>query len=251
MNRLTDKVAIVTGAAQGIGETYAKSLAAEGAKVMVSDLDDPSRVVAEIKASGGTAAGHLADVTDDASIAAMVDSTEKEFGAVEILVNNAALFAALRLTPIMEMSNEAWDKTMTVNVRGTFQCIKAVVPSMLKNGRGKIINVSSGTFYYGGPGMADYVSSKGAILGLTRSAAREFGDQNIHVNAIVPGLTISEGVDNHPQLGVAREPTVASRILKREMMPEDLIGTLLFLASEDSDFLSGQSINVDGGRFCQ
>ena len=136
MNRLTNKVAIVTGATQGIGETYAKSLATEGAKVMVSDLDDPSRVVEEIKASGGT-------------------------------------------------------------------------------------------------------------------AAREFGDQNIHVNAIVPGLTISEGVDNHPQLGVARKPTVASRIQKWKMMPEDLIGTLLFLASEDSDFLSGQSINVDGGRFCQ
>jgi len=251
MRRLEDKVAIVTGAAQGLGETYAKALAAEGAKVMVSDIEDPSRVVDEIKESNGAAAGIVCDVTDDDSIAAMVAATEGEFGSVEILVNNAALFAALRLTPIMEMSNEDWDRTMTVNARGSFQCIRGVVPSMLKNGRGKIINISSGTFYYGGPGMADYVSSKGAILGLTRSAAREFGDKNIHVNAIVPGLTISEGVDTHPQLGVAREPTVASRILKREMMPEDLVGTLLFLASEDSDFLSGQSINVDGGRYCQ
>ena len=249
--RLAGKTAIVTGGASGFGAGIVEKFLAEGAKVMVSDIEDPSRVVNEIKESNGTAVGIQCDVTDDASIAAMVTATEEEFGSVEILVNNAALFAALRLTPIMEMSNEAWDKTMTVNVRGTFQCIKAVVPSMLKNGRGKIINVSSGTFYYGGPGMADYVSSKGAILGLTRSAAREFGDQNIYVNAIVPGLTISEGVDTHPQLGVAREPTVASRILKREMMPEDLIGTLLFLASEDSDFLSGQSINVDGGRFCQ
>lgn len=251
MDRLKDKVAIVTGAAQGIGETYAKAMAAEGAKVVVSDLDDPSRVVEEIKAAGGQAMGIIADVTDDESLAEMVSATEAEFGNLEILVNNAGLFAALRLTPIMQMSNDEWDRVMKVNARGSFQCIKAAVPSMLKNGRGKIINISSGTFYYGGPGFANYVSSKGAILGLTRSAAREFGDKNIFVNCIVPGFTESEGVQNHEDLHVARAPTLASRILKRDMVPEDLNGTLLFLASEDSDFLSGQSINVDGGRYCQ
>lgn len=251
MDRLKDKVAVVTGAAQGIGETYAKAMAAEGAKVVVSDLADPSRVVDEIKAAGGTAMGMTADVTDDDSLAALVSATEAEFGNLEILVNNAGLFTELRLTPIMKMSNDEWDRVMKVNARGSFQCIKAVVPSMEKNGRGKIINISSGTFYYGGPGFANYVSSKGAILGLTRSAAREFGDKNIFVNCIVPGFTESEGVQNHEDLHVARAPTLASRIIKRDMMPEDLVGTLLFLASEDSDFLSGQSINVDGGRYCQ
>jgi len=251
MTRLIDKVAIVTGAAQGIGETYAKAMAAEGAKVVVSDVADTSNVVDAIKGEGGSAIGVSADVTDDASLAALVEKAESEFGPVEILVNNAALFAALRLTPIMQMSNEEWDKVMTVNARGSFQTTKAVVPSMLKNGRGKIVNISSGTFYYGGPGFANYVASKGAILGLTRSAAREFGDKNIFVNCIVPGFTESEGVQNHEDLHVARQPTIASRILKRDMVPEDLVGTLIFLASEDSDFLSGQSINVDGGRYCQ
>ena len=247
MARLEGKVAIVTGAAQGIGEVYAKALAKEGAKVVVSDVADPSRVADEINADSGSAIAIAADVTSDESLAALVEKTEADFGPIEILVNNAALFAELMITPIMEMSNEEWDRVMTVNARGSFQCIKAAVPSMLKNGRGKVINISSGTFYYGGPGFANYVSSKGAILGLTRSAARELGDKNIHVICFVPGFTESEGVQN--VFGGA--PTVQSRILKRDMMPEDLIGTLLFFASEDSDFLTGQSINVDGGKYCQ
>ena len=251
MDRVKDKVAIITGAAQGIGETYAKALAGEGAKVVLSDIDNPNRAVEEIQSSGGTAMGVIADVTDDTSLAALVATTESEFGNIDILVNNAALFAALRITPIMEMSNDEWDRTMKVNVRGTLQTTKAVVPSMVKNGGGKIINISSGTFYYGGPSMAHYVCSKGAIIAFTRSASREFADKNILVNCIAPGLTISEGVDNHPDLHVAREPTVQSRAIKREMVPEDINGTLLFLASDDSDFITGQTYNVDGGKFNQ
>jgi NAD(P)-dependent dehydrogenase (short-subunit alcohol dehydrogenase family) len=221
------------------------------AKVVVSDIADPARVANEIKADGGSAIAVAADVTSDDSWAALVEQSEAEFGPIEILVNNAALFAELMITPIMKMSNDEWDRVMLVNARGSFQGIKATVPSMLKNGRGKIINISSGTFYYGGPGFAHYVSSKGAILGLTRSAARELADKNIFVNCIVPGLTESEGVQNHPQLDIARAPTLQSRMLKRDMMPEDLIGALLFYATEDSDFLTGQSMNVDGGKYCQ
>ena len=249
MDRLKGKVAVVTGAAQGIGEIYARALADEGAKVVLSDIDSPDRAVQEIQSAGGAAIGVTADVTEDTSLAAMVATAEAEFGNIDILVNNAALFAALRFTPIMEMSNDDWDRVMKVNVRGTLQTTKAVVPSMIKGGGGKIINISSGTFYYGGPGMAHYVCSKGAIIAFTRSASREFADKNILVNCIAPGLTVSEGVENHPDLHVAREPTVQSRAIKREMMPEDLNGTLLFLASDDSDFITGQTYNVDGGQW--
>ena len=251
MSRLDGKVAVVTGAAQGIGETYAKALAREGARVVVSDVADTSRAVDEITKAGGEAIANTADVTDDAALADLVAAAEAAFGPIEILVNNAGLFAQLRLTPIMQISNEEWDRVMTVNVRGTVQATKAVVPSMLRNGRGKIVNISSGTFYYGGPGLAHYVCSKGAIIAFTRSASREFGDKNILVNCIAPGLTESEGVRNHPDLHVARAPTVQSRAIKRDMVPEDLIGTMLFLASEDSDFLTGQTFNVDGGKYNQ
>ena len=251
MSRLDGKVAVVTGAAQGIGETYAKALAAAGARVVVSDIADPSRAVEEIKSAGGEAIGNIADITDDGALAGLVEAAEAAFGPIEILVNNAALFAELRLTPIMQMSNEEWDRVMRINVRGTFQTTKAVVPSMLRNGRGKIVNISSGTFYYGGPGLAHYVCSKGAIIAFTRSASREFGDKNILVNCIAPGLTESEGVRNHPDLHVARAPTVQTRAIKRDMVPEDLIGMLLFLASEDSDFVTGQTFNVDGGKYNQ
>ena len=251
MSRLDGKVAVVTGAAQGIGETYAKALAAEGARVVASDIADPSRVADEITKAGGKAIGAIADVTDDRSLSDLVDAAESAFGPIEILVNNASLFAELRLTPIMQIPNEEWDRVMKVNVRGTVQTTRAVVPSMLRNGRGKIVNISSGTFYYGGPGLAHYVCSKGAIIAFTRSASREFGDMNILVNCIAPGLTESEGVQNHPDLHVARAPTVQSRAIKRDMVPEDLVGTLLFLASEDSDFVTGQTFNVDGGKYNQ
>ena len=249
MNRLENKVAVITGASQGLGATYARAFAREGARVVVSDIDDPSAVVSEINEAGGSAVGTIADVTSNESLAALVETAESAYGPIEILVNNAALFAALRIKPFMNIPEDEWDRVMTVNVRGTFQATKAVVPSMRKNGRGKIINISSGTFFYGGPGLAHYVSSKGAIIAFTRSISRELGEDNIMVNCVAPGFTESEGVRDHPDLHVAREPTVQTRTIKRDMLPEDLIGTVLFLATEDSDFLTGQMINVDGGKY--
>ena len=247
------KVVIITGAGQGIGRDYALAFAEAGAKPVLAELNGNklASVAAEIEARGTECLAVETDVGSPESVDAMVAKALEKFGKIDVLINNAALFAELMITPIMKMSNEEWDRVMLVNARGSFQGIKAAVPSMIKNGRGKIINISSGTFYYGGPGFANYVSSKGAILGLTRSAARELADQNIHVNCIVPGFTESEGVQNHPQLDIARAPTLQSRMLKRDMMPEDLIGALLFYASEDSDFLTGQSMNVDGGKYCQ
>jgi NAD(P)-dependent dehydrogenase (short-subunit alcohol dehydrogenase family) len=248
MGRLSGKVALVTGAAQGLGAAFAAALAREGAKVAVTDLGDTASAVEAIRAAGGEAIGLAMDVTDTPSIAAAVAATERAFGPIGALVNNAGLFAALELKPYSAISEAEWDRVMTVNVRGMFQCVKAVVPSMVKAGGGSIVNVSSGTFFYGPPGMLHYVASKGAVIGLTRSLARELGDKQITVNAIAPGLTESEGVKGHAQLGTARQPTIAMRALKREMLPEDLVGTVVFLCSPDSAFMTGQVLNVDGGR---
>ena len=248
MHDLKGKVAVVTGAAQGLGATFAAALAAQGTKVVVTDVADTAKAVAAIKSAGGVALGVQMDVTSNDSISAMVNASEKAFGPIEILVNNAGLFAALKLKPYSEIGEEEWDRVMTVNVRGMFQCVKGIVPSMRKAGRGKIVNLSSGTFFYGPPMMLHYVASKGAVVGLTRSLARELGDLKITVNAIAPGLTESEGVKSHAQMGAAKAPTIASRALKREMVPEDLVGAMLFLSSSASDFMTGQLVNVDGGR---
>ncbi|MEM7327477.1 MAG: SDR family oxidoreductase [Pseudomonadota bacterium] len=252
MGRLTGKTAIVTGAAQGIGRAYAESLASEGANVVVSDIADPSAAVDAIKAAGGQALGVTADVTSSESLQAMVQSAEASFGPVEILVNNAAVFASITLKPFTQISEDEWDMVMRVNVRGPFQAAKAVLPSMQKVGRGKIINVSSGTALRGAPMFLHYVSSKGAIIAQTRALSREVAKDNVHVNTLVVGLTESEGVKEHAQLlGAAKAPTIAMRAIQREMVPEDLLGALLFLASEDSDFVTGQSINIDGGALNQ
>ena len=251
MGRMSGKVAVVTGAAQGIGRTYAESLAREGAKVVVTDILDTTEAVAAIQSAGGEAIGVETDVTSDESLAAMVEAAESEFGSIEVLINNASIFANLTLKPFMQIANDEWDTVMRVNVRGPFQATKAVLPSMKKNGRGKIINISSGTALRGAPMFPHYVSSKGAIIAQTRALSRELADDNIHMNTIIVGLTESKGVKEHGQLGAAKAPTLAMRAIKREMVPEDLIGTMLFLATEDSDFITGQSINVDGGALNQ
>ena len=251
MGRMTGKVAVVTGAAQGIGRAYAESLATHGAQVVVSDVQDTGETVMAIKAAGGEVIGLKADVTSDESLLAMVQETESAFGPIEILVNNAAVFAKLELKPFAQISNDEWDLVMRINVRGPFQAAKAVVPSMKKNGRGKIINISSGTVLRGAPMFLHYVSSKGAVIAQTRAISRELAADGICVNTIIIGLTESDGVKAHKQLGAARAPTLAMRAIQREMLPEDVLGAMLFLASEDSDFVTGQSINVDGGALNQ
>ena len=251
MGRMSGKVAVVTGAAQGIGRTYAEALAASGARVVVTDIEDTSDAVSAIQAEGGEAIGMTTDVTSDDSLQEMVRETESAFGPIEVLINNAAVFAALALKPFTQIPNDEWDLVMRVNVRGPFQAAKAVVPSMKKNGRGKIINISSGTVLRGAPMFLHYVSSKGAIIAQTRAISRELAADNIHVNTIIVGFTESEGVKQHGQLGAARTPTLAMRAIQRDMLPEDIVGAMMFLASEDSDFITGQSINVDGGALNQ
>jgi NAD(P)-dependent dehydrogenase (short-subunit alcohol dehydrogenase family) len=248
MGRVNGKVAVVTGGAQGIGRAYAECLAAEGAKVVVTDIQDTSEVVDAIKKAGGEATGLKTDVTSNVSLEAMVEAAETAFGPVEILVNNAAVFASIEMKPFTQISEDEWDLVMRVNVRGPFQAVKAVLPSMQKVGRGKVINISSGTVLRGAPMFLHYVSSKGAILAQTRALSRELAKDNIQANTIIIGLTETEGVKaNQKMLGGAKAPTLAMRAISREMLPEDVLGTLLFLASEDSDFITGQSVNVDGG----
>jgi NAD(P)-dependent dehydrogenase (short-subunit alcohol dehydrogenase family) len=248
MAELTGKVAIVTGAAQGIGAEYARGLAAAGAAVSLCDVLDPAAIVNEIRAAGGKAMGQVVDITDGAAVRAFAQNTYSTLRGLDILVNNAALFGALRRKPLMEIEASEWDRVMTVNVRGTFECVKAVTPFMRSQGYGKIINVSSSTVNSGQPLLLHYVSSKGAIIAMTRSLARELGGDGIRVNAISPGFTLSDAVRNNPIY--TREVTAgiaAMRSIKRDQQPEDLVGTVVFLASAASDFISGQTLIVDGG----
>ncbi|MCG8440486.1 MAG: SDR family oxidoreductase [Caulobacterales bacterium] len=249
---MSGKTAVVTGAAQGIGRAYAECLAREGAKVVVTDVQDTGPAVRAIASAGGQAIGAHADVTSNDSLAAMVSEAEAAFGPIEILVNNAAIFASIVMKPFTEIGEDEWDLVMRVNVRGPFQAAKAVLPSMRRKGRGKIINISSGTALRGAPMFLHYVSSKGAVIAQTRAISRELAKDNVHVNTLIVGLTESEGVKGHAQmLGAAKAPTIAMRAIQREMLPDDVNGAMLFLASEDSDFITGQSINVDGGALNQ
>ena len=248
MGRLSGKTAIITGAAQGIGAAYAKAMAAEGANVSLCDLQAPTSVVKEIEAAGHKAIGLSCDVTDPATVSKLVAGTENTFGAVHILVNNAGIFASLPLKPMTEISSSEFDLVMAVNVRGSFECAKAVLPAMRRQKYGKIINVASGTVFKGAPMLLHYVSSKGAVVAMTRAMARELGTDGIRVNCIAPGLTMSEGVvANSDWAGPVVANNVASRCLKRDCTPEELTGTVIFLASSDSDFMTGQTIVVDGG----
>ena len=247
MGRLDGQIAIVTGAGRGIGVEYAKVLAAEGAKVTVSDIIDTDNTVNIIKQAGGEAIGIHCDVTDPENIRAMVAETISTFGKLDILVNNAALFADLKQGSFLDIDEAEWDRVMQINTRGVFSCVKAAVPEMKKNGYGKIINIASGTVFKGTPMLLHYVSSKGAQVAFTRALAREVGDDGITVNCIAPGLTMSEKVINDDQWTAVKDGNTASRAIKREQMPEDLIGALVFFSSKDSDFITGQTLVVDGG----
>ena len=248
MSRLAGKTVVITGAGRGIGAVMAKRMAQEGANVVVTDVLDTKGTVEAITETGGSAIGISVDVTSDDNLAAMVETTEKAFGSLDILVNNASIFAALQPKPFMQIDNDEFDKVMTVNARGVHQATRAVVPAMLRAGGGKIVNIASGTFYYGAPGLSHYTASKGAVIALTRCHGRELGDKNIQVNAIAPGLTESEALQGNTGFDPARAPTVPSRSIKREMLPEDLLGTLMYLITPDSNFVTGQTLNVDGGK---
>ena len=246
--KLKDRVAIITGAAQGIGRAYALRLAQEGAKVVIADILDGNGVEQEIFSKGGEALALRTDVSDEESTTQMAQKTIERFGKIDILVNNGAIFATIQTKPFYEITPQEWDNIMRVNVKGPFLCSKAVYPHMKKQGKGKIINVASGVFFKGLPLFLHYVTSKGGVIAMTRALAREMGDENICVNAIAPGYTVTEVLQDdsiHDEAFI--NAVVMTRCFKRHELPEDLTGTIVFLASDHSDFITGQTIVVDGG----
>jgi len=242
--RLAEQVAIVTGGARHIGAAYCRRLAEEGAAVVIADILDGEPVASEIRAAGGKALALTVDVSKEDDTKRMAAEAVKAFGHIDILVNNAAIFINIQRHPFYEISSEEWDRVSAVKIKGTFLCAKAVFPQMKEQRSGKIINISSSTAFWGTPNFLHYVASKAALIGMTRALAREVGEYGICVNAIAPGLVEHEG-QNAPK--ALTELQLNERSIKRLQTPEDLLGTLLYLASPDSDFMTGQTIVVDGG----
>jgi NAD(P)-dependent dehydrogenase (short-subunit alcohol dehydrogenase family) len=248
MATLEGKVAVVTGSSQGIGAALALALAEAGAKVIVSDIQDSSDTARQINDNGGEAVAITADVTNNQSLTELIATAETAFGPVNVLINNAGVFGTLELKPLSQITEDEWDLVFRVNARGVFQATKAVLSSMKRAGGGSIVNISSGTILRGAPMLLHYVSSKGAVFAMTRSMATELAADNIRVNSIIAGFTASKSVLNHPTMMEKIRPhTLSARMIKRDMTPDDLCGTAVFLASDASGFITGQAINVDGG----
>jgi 3-oxoacyl-[acyl-carrier protein] reductase len=246
--RLKGRVAIVTGGAKGLGRAFGLRLAEEGARVMVvtrKDMDNLRETVRQVKALGGDARFFQADVAKEADTRAMAEATVKAFGRIDILINNAAIYDGIKRKPFHEIDLDEWDLVMTVNVKGAFLSTRAVYPYMKEQGYGKIVNLASEVFFTGSHGFAHYVASKGGIIGLTRALAIELGPHNICINCVAPGFTDTEasrGLADVTKYDTSRTP------LKRLETPEDLTGAAVFLASPESDFMTGQTLLVDGGR---
>jgi NAD(P)-dependent dehydrogenase (short-subunit alcohol dehydrogenase family) len=251
MGRLDNRVALLTGGAKGIGIHYAKKLAGEGARLMIADISDAKDLAAEIARQHGanSVASSVTDVSDEGAVKNVVAQTVERFGKIDILVNNAALFAPLAEQKVLDIDVALWDRVMAINVRGVFLMTKYVAPHMIAQKYGKIINISSGTVARGIPNFSHYVTSKGAVTAFTRSISRELGEYNICVNSLAPGFTLSDSVikENPNHLAHSQQPSIVRRAIKRDEYPDDLLGALVFLASADSDFITGQTIAVDGG----
>ncbi len=242
--RFKDRVVIITGGGGKLAKVYAMAFAREGAKLSLPDVVSADPVVKAIHDQGGEAMSVQCDVADESSVNAMVEATVKRFGGVDILVNNAAYFMTVKKGPFWEMAVEEFDKAMAVNVRGVWLCSKSVFPHMKGRSKGKIINISSGVALNGNPNYIHYVSSKGAVISMTRAMAREVGQYGICVNSVAPGFTLTEGRQVDPEYERRRNQ---QRCFQRSQVEEDVLGTVLFLASSESDFMTGQVLCIDGG----
>ena len=250
MARMTGKTVIVTGAGHGIGRAYAERLASEEANLVVADLDGKAveQVAGDIEELGGQALPVQVDVAQWASVQALADRAVERFGGVDGLVNNAAVFSTIPISRVgFELIDEAeWDLVMSVNVKGVWNCCKAIAPKMRARGGGSIVNISSASILHAGGGRLHYVASKAAVLGISRVLAKELGPDNIRVNTIAPGNTLSES-DPTPEIVAIREAAIGARALKRLQTPNDLVGAVAFLLSDDAAFITGQMLVVDGG----
>ena len=251
MGKLDGKTAIVTGGATGIGLHYTEALAREGAMVAIVDIGGCEAATTAVNASVGRAAclSFLTDVSDEVAVKRTVSEILGSTGRIDILVNNAAVYSTLAPVSFSDIEVAQWDKVMAVNLRGPFLMVKYAAPVMIARKYGKIINISSGTAYKGMPLMLHYITSKGGIVAFTRALLRELGEHNICVNTLAPGLIKTDGGvhANSDRKAAARDRVVESRALQRDGYPADLIGALIFLAAEDSDFITGQTVAVDGG----
>lgn len=247
---LRGRVVVVTGGGKGIGKVYSQQFAQAGAKVVAADLDEPAAaaVASEIAERGEQAISIGVDISDPSSCEAMTKAALDRYGSIDVLINNAAMMSTLARRSWMEIPPEEWDSVMAVNLRGMFLCCKAVFPTMQARGYGKIVNISSSRIWEGSPNRLHYTTSKAGVIGFTRALSREVGPFGVTVNAVTPGFTLSETQIRSSDDSYLKQRSYAEQAIPRPQAPDDLVGAVMFLASAASDFMTGQTVNVDGGK---